>query len=605
MYYANTQGNKFILPGRLRIGINMLKGNRKYAERINTYVAMVNGIKSVNANYYTGNVLVLFDERLIDASRVEFLINKVITLQKHIGKEHNNVIESDLELKPLEERPLVGSAAIVPAMQLTRKQMLFAMSALICIVLGQSSLCLFIFLTAYAGRRIKKYHEERFRNTAKKLLRHINTEKVDENIIVAKTEEYDNLINRIGSMQDWQLEVKSRVNRFEQKIVPLVYIGSMVSLLLLRNIASLIALFMIFLYYPAHYAALMPFKYASIKAYLNEIIFKDLSKLETVGKLDIAVFDKTGTLTTGTPQVVEIIPAGRNTNEKVLSIAASGEMQNNHPIAKALVHEASSKNARLLEATGVVLYPGKGITCSIEGKPVVIGSKRLMLEKNINTKSYVIKERRLKHTGCSPIFVAYNHKVIGIIAIRDVLRPESVSAIEAIRETGLSAIDIISGDSEELTAETALQLGASTYKGNLLPVEKAERIIELREKQKKVGMVGDGLSDCIAMENSDIAIAVTQIPDSPAAACSHMVVENNNLMSIPSIIDLSKYTMENIYQNYTISTGLSIIGIILALSNSISPYSAVLYGGLGNLLILLNSLKTSRYKMKYLDKQVN
>ncbi|MFT9498092.1 heavy metal translocating P-type ATPase [Anaerosolibacter sp.] len=416
------------------------------------------------------------------------------------------------------------------------------------------------------------------------------------------TTEYRKILKLVESAWKEKLDFEHTVDRYYHKMMPYTIIASLAGFVFTRDPMMLLSVLLVACPKPAYGATPMALRAAIMNAYAHGIYIKRPKSIESMSKVDKIIFDKTGTLTMGKPQVRDIIRIGENREEKVLAVAGSCERENRHPVAMALKEEAEKRGIPLLDVAALDYQMGKGIKGKMDEKEVLVGSKEMMLAHQVRVSDFKAKEKKLKQSGQSPVYVVYDKAIIGLIGIQDVLREDAFSALEEIR--GLRSIDIevISGDEKEIVNQIGLEIGADFYRGNMLPEDKNQRVETLRELGKVVAMVGDGINDCPALSRADVGIAISNGDNHEAAAGSDMVVVNGNLHSIPSMMDLSKYTMENIYQNHTLSIGLNVVGIVLALTNTIGPFGASLYKDLHSFIIMFNGMRPLRYKMNYLDR---
>ncbi|MBB6217654.1 heavy metal translocating P-type ATPase [Anaerosolibacter carboniphilus] len=419
---------------------------------------------------------------------------------------------------------------------------------------------------------------------------------------VGNTTEYRKILNLVNESWKEKLEFEDSVDQYYHKLMPFATLASLTGFIFTRNPMILLSVLLVACPKPAYGATPMALRTAMMNAYANGIFVKRAQSLEKVSKIDRVIFDKTGTLTTGKPQIKDIIRIGESTEERILTLAASCEKNNHHPVARALKMEAERRRLELLELSNGNYKIGKGVSGKVDGKELVVGNKEMMLDHHIRITDFKAKEKRLKQSGQSPLYIAYDQKIIGLIGIQDSLRRDARSSIDGIREIGIHDIEIISGDAREIVNHVALEIEADFYRGNMLPQDKIERITRLKEMGKAVAMIGDGINDCPAFSQADVSIALVDGTNHDAANCADIVVTNGALDSIPSLMDLSKYTMGNIYQSHILSIGLNGLGIILALTNVIGPFGASLYKDIHSLIILLNGMRPIKYKMNYIDR---
>jgi cation-transporting P-type ATPase C len=412
--------------------------------------------------------------------------------------------------------------------------------------------------------------------------------------------QYKKVLTLINNSWKEHLEAVNVVDKYYHTVMPYAIAASIMGLVLTGSFMTFITVLLIACPGPAYIAAPVAMRSAFITACNQGILLRNPDSLETIGTLDTMIFDKTGTLSTGHPQVVDIINTDFYSEDEVLAIAASCEKNQNHPVAKALLRESKMRKLVLKDITAPHYQIGKGISCVIDDKETVVGNAKMMADKNVILKNAKAKEKQLKQLGQSPVYVADNGKLIGLIGIKDTLRPETPSAIKYIHELGIQENEIISGDDQLIVANMAKELNINAYYGNMLPENKRDVIAALKKKHRITAMVGDGINDCAALSGAHIGITLADRLSRETLECSDVVIMNNNLQSIPALIDLGRFTESNMRQSYHLSVGLNIIGILLVFTNCINPFFASFYKDLNSLLVLINSLRPLKYKIKYL-----
>jgi len=318
------------------------------------------------------------------------------------------------------------------------------------------------------------------------------------------------------------------------------------------------------------------------------IFVKDARVLEIAEQTDVVLFDKTGTLTSARPQIGEIVVLNRRfSQEQILILAAAAEKFTNHPLAQTLVAEAQSRQLILPEAVSELVL-GHGVKSVVGEDHVCVGNELLMAQEKINTKLGKVKVLRLQHLGNSPIYVAVNKKLIGIISIRDVLRPESKSAIEYLRTAGVEQIGIITGDNAYAAETVSGELGIAQSWSAMLPEDKAKLVADYRRQGSKVIMVGDGMNDSPAMAAANIGVAMT-CATKEAIESADIILTGDDPRKVASIIGISKKTMQVMRQNLAFSVGMNAIGIALAVMKITSPITAILLQNISTVGVLFNS----------------
>ena len=289
------------------------------------------------------------------------------------------------------------------------------------------------------------------------------------------------------------------------------------------------------------------------------ILFKNAEALEVSGKIDAVMFDKTGTLTEGKPYVTDIISDDK---DKLLLIAASAENGSEHPLGEAIVREAKEKNIKLLNIENFKAIAGFGIEVFIDDKKVLMGNDKLMNKENINIENYNSDMDKLSKEGKTPMYVAYDNKLLGIIAVADKLKNESIEAIKRLHKLGIKTA-MITGDNKNTANSVAKEAGIDIVFAEVLPEEKSNEVKKLQDQGLTVAMVGDGINDAPALTQANVGIAIGSGTD-VAIESADIVLVKSNTNDVVTAIELSKATMRDIKQNLFWAFCYNVIGIPIA-----------------------------------------
>jgi Cu+-exporting ATPase len=330
----------------------------------------------------------------------------------------------------------------------------------------------------------------------------------------------------------------------------------------------------------------------------NGILIKGGEALETAHKTTAIIFDKTGTITEGKPAVTDILS---DDPDNLLQLAASAEKGSEHPLGQAIVAGAQTKGLELLEAETFNSITGRGIEAEIGGKKVLAGNRKLMDERGISLAKLESDSDRLAEEGKTPMYVAVDGKLAGIVAVADVVKPSSGKAIETLRKMGVETL-MITGDNKKTAAAIAKQVGIDRVLAEVLPQDKSNEVKKLQEEGKKVAMVGDGINDAPALAQADIGIAIGSGTD-VAMESADIVLMRSDLRDVPTAILLSKRTMRNIKQNLFWAFGYNVIGIPIAAGvlhlfggPLLNPIFAAAAMSLSSVSVLTNALRLKRFK---------
>ena len=289
------------------------------------------------------------------------------------------------------------------------------------------------------------------------------------------------------------------------------------------------------------------------------ILFKNAEALEVSQKINAVMFDKTGTLTEGKPYVTDIISDDK---DKLLLIAASAENGSEHPLGEAIVREAKEKNIKLLDIENFKAIAGFGIEVFIDNKKVLMGNDKLMNKENINIENYHSYMESLSKEGKTPMYVAYDNELLGVIACADKLKKESIDAIRRLHKLGIKTA-MITGDNKNTANSVAKEAGIDIVFAEVLPEEKSKEVKKLQDEGNIVAMVGDGINDAPALTQANVGIAIGSGTD-VAIESADIVLVKSNTNDVVTAIELSKATMRDIKQNLFWAFCYNVIGIPIA-----------------------------------------
>lgn len=333
----------------------------------------------------------------------------------------------------------------------------------------------------------------------------------------------------------------------------------------------------------------------------NGILIKSGQALETAHSINTIIFDKTGTITEGKPTVTDIIAAQGVAQDKLLQMAASAEQSSEHPLGQAIVNGAKEKGLTLYSAEQFESLTGRGIEAAINGQLVLAGNRKLMEERNIPLSDFEVVSDRLAQEGKTPMYIALDGSLAGIVAVADVVKQSSRNAIEQLHKMGIQ-VAMITGDNQKTAAAIAKQVGIDRVLAEVLPQDKAGEVKKLQSEGLKVAMVGDGINDAPALAQADIGIAIGSGTD-VAMESADIVLMRSDLMDVPTAILLSKRTIRNIKQNLFWAFGYNVIGIPIAAGllylfggPLLNPMFAAAAMSLSSVSVLTNALRLKRFK---------
>lgn len=305
----------------------------------------------------------------------------------------------------------------------------------------------------------------------------------------------------------------------------------------------------------------------------NGILVKDMKGLEIARKINYVVFDKTGTLTRGEFGVAEIIqnPKSKISNTELLKFAAAVEAQSQHSIGQGIVKEAKNQNIKIPNISNFRSIPGKGADANVQGKKITVGNRTLMADLNLETDKIVSSAKGKSNT---PVYIAIDSKLAGVIMLADVVRGESTEAVKKLHEMGIKTA-MLTGDTLDVAEEVGKKLAIDTIFAQVLPEDKVGRVKKLQSEGNVVAMVGDGVNDAPSLTQAHVGIAIGAGTD-VAVESADIVLMKNNPLDVVKAITLSRKTNSKMIQNLVWATGYNVFAIPTA--------AGILYPSLGILL---------------------
>ena len=334
----------------------------------------------------------------------------------------------------------------------------------------------------------------------------------------------------------------------------------------------------------------------------NGVLIKSGVALERAHEVEIVIFDKTGTITEGKPKLTDIVTIGNIKKEKLLQLVASAEKGSEHPLGEAIVNDAMEKEIEFKEVTSFEAIPGHGIQVIIEGKNILAGNRKLMLDKKINLEQLDDIVDKLATEGKTPMYIAIDYKAAGIIAVADTVKKNSKRAIEKLHKMGIK-VAMITGDNKKTAEAIGKQVNIDTILAEVLPEDKSKAVKKFQENNKKVAMVGDGINDAPALAQADIGIAIGSGTD-VAIESADIVLMKSDLMDVPTAILLSRSTIKNIKQNLFWAFGYNVLGIPIAMGvlhlfggPLLNPMIAGTAMSFSSVSVVTNALRLKRFKI--------
>jgi Cd2+/Zn2+-exporting ATPase len=324
----------------------------------------------------------------------------------------------------------------------------------------------------------------------------------------------------------------------------------------------------------------------------NGVLIKGGAHLERLATVRVVAFDKTGTLTRGEPAVSEVIAVGSTSQADVLRFAASAETRSEHSIARAIADRARMAGVAVPDAAGFMSIPGMGVEALVGARSVLVGNAALMTQRNVATH----EDLELLHAGHTMVFVAVDRVVLGAIAVADPIRDAAREAVELLRSNGIRHVAMLTGDHTGSARVVAEALRVDEYLAGLLPQEKHNRVVAMRETHGAIVMVGDGVNDAPALAAADVGVAMGAAGSDAALETADIALMSDELLKIPYALRLARATLFNVKSNVVVSLVLKAAFLILAITGSATLWMAVLADTGASVIVVANALRLLRQR---------
>ena len=331
------------------------------------------------------------------------------------------------------------------------------------------------------------------------------------------------------------------------------------------------------------------------------ILIKSGTALEMAHQVNAVVLDKTGTLTQGQPQVTDVLPLTGWTPDQLLALSAAAEVNSEHPLGQAIVAGARERELALPEVTDFQSLTGFGIQVQVDQVTFYLGNRRLMQEQGLDLSQAEDQAAALAAGGKTPIYVANEHELLGLIAVADPLKETSPEAVRRLKAMGLQVI-MLTGDNAKTAQALAAEAGIDQVISDVLPADKAQVVADLQAKGLKVAMVGDGINDAPALAQADVGLAIGRGTD-VAIESADMVLMGSDLTSVATAIKLSQATIRNIKENLFWAFAYNVLGIPVAMGvlhlfggPLLNPMLAGAAMSFSSVSVIVNALRLRRFK---------
>jgi len=398
-------------------------------------------------------------------------------------------------------------------------------------------------------------------------------------------------------------DIQNYADTFSAQLIPLNFILAGIVYASTRSITKAMSMLVIDYSCGIRLSTAVAFSAAINTAAKNGILVKGSNFIEELSKAETVIFDKTGTITEGKPKVqsIEVFDNSMSENE-MIGLAGAAEEQSSHPLATAIMTEIKDRGIEIPKHSKIKTVVSRGVETKVgkgkEAKIIRVGSKKYMLENNVNLTAAIDAERGIISRGEIGLYIAQDDKIIGLIGVSDPPRENIKKAINRLRNYGVDDIVLLTGDLRQQAETIASRMSIDRYESELLPEDKAKNILKFQSKGSNVIMIGDGVNDAPALSYANVGVALGSTRTDVAMEAADITITQDNPLLVPGVIGLSKNTVKTIKENFAMVIGLNTFALVLGATGILAPiYASVLHNST-TILVVLNSLKLLKYDIK-------
>ena len=398
-------------------------------------------------------------------------------------------------------------------------------------------------------------------------------------------------------------DIQNYADTFSAQLIPLNFILAGIVYASTRNITKAMSMLVIDYSCGIRLSTAVAFSAAINTAAKNGILVKGSNFIEELSKAETVIFDKTGTITEGKPKVQSIEVFDNNMSEnEMIGLAGAAEEQSSHPLATAIMTEIKDRGIEIPKHSKIKTVVSRGVETKVgkgkEAKVIRVGSKKYMLENNVNLTAAIDAERGIISRGEIGLYIAQDDKIIGLIGVSDPPRENIKKAINRLRNYGVDDIVLLTGDLRQQAETIASRMSIDRYESELLPEDKAKNILKFQSKGSNVIMIGDGVNDAPALSYANVGVALGSTRTDVAMEAADITITQDDPLLVPGVIGLSKNTVKTIKENFAMVIGLNTFALVLGATGILAPiYASVLHNST-TILVVLNSLKLLKYDIK-------
>ena len=411
------------------------------------------------------------------------------------------------------------------------------------------------------------------------------------------------IIKLVEDANSNKADIQNYADTFSAQLIPLNFILAGIVYASTRSLTKAMSMLVIDYSCGIRLSTAVAFSAAINTAAKNGILVKGSNFIEELSKAETVIFDKTGTITEGKPKVqsIEVFDNSISENE-MIGLAGAAEEQSSHPLATAIMSEIKDRGIEIPKHNKIKTVVSRGVETKVgkgkEAKTIRVGSKKYMLENNVDLTLATEAERGIISRSEIGLYVAQDEKIIGLIGVSDPPRENIKKAINRLRNYGVDDIVLLTGDLRQQAETIASRMSIDRYESELLPEDKAKNILKFQSKGSNVIMIGDGVNDAPALSYANVGVALGSTRTDVAMEAADITITQDNPLLVPGVIGLSKSTVKTIKENFAMVIGLNTFALVLGATGILAPiYASVLHNST-TILVVMNSLKLLKYDIK-------
>ena len=422
----------------------------------------------------------------------------------------------------------------------------------------------------------------------------VTTEKTGDDTVVSR------IINMVEDAASQKAPIQDYADYFSGYLIPFNFLLAAVTYAVTKSTSRALNMLVIDYSCGIKLSTATAFSASINTAVKNGVLIKGGNYIEALSDADTIIFDKTGTLTEGKPDVVDILIADkRYTKRRIIELALAAEETSSHPIAEAILSKGRRDGINIIEHSEIITHVARGTQTTVEdGRVVRVGNRAFMEENDIDVSKKELGVQKLIAKGQSIVYISLDDKLIGVIGIQDKTRDKMKKSINNLRFKEVDDIRLLTGDIDEQAEVVANRIGVDSYKGELLPEDKAKTVLTLQSEGAKVVMVGDGINDAPALAYADVGVSLGAASTDVAMETSDITIQSDNPMMIPTVIGLSKKTMSIVKQNFSFAIGINTAGLMLGATGYLPVFWGAVLHNSSTILVVLNSLRLLLFDME-------